>query len=300
MYYLSKGDYDLYIPVTEEKTEGYYGCGLTFPFAENVKEVDARQVRDLDFDIILFQTDRNYLRDQYEILSEEQRRLPRIFLKHDTPPPASYRIAVEDPDVLIVHVTYFNQLMWDNRGLETRVIMHGVSDPGVSWEGNIAKGIVAINNLKARGHILGADVFHEFRKNIPLDIVGLGNEDYGGQEVLHPHLPQFMRRYRFYFSPVRYTSFPLAVCEAMMLGMPVVVLATTELPSFIKDGLNGYIHNNLDYLEKKMQGLLENYDMAARIGAKARETALEYFDLKRFLDEWNAVFEDSITKVKAL
>jgi len=42
--------------------------------------------------------------------------------------------------------------------------------------------------------------------------------------------------YRFFFNPVRYTSLPLAVCEAMTIGMPIVGLATTELVSVIRNG----------------------------------------------------------------
>ena len=39
---------------------------------------------ELDLDCILFQSRRNYLEDQ-EILSPEQRRLPRIYVEHDPP-----------------------------------------------------------------------------------------------------------------------------------------------------------------------------------------------------------------------
>ena len=85
LYYLSQGDYDIYIPITEEKTEGYYGRGETFPFGNNVIEVEASEVKNLSLDCILFQTNKNYLVDQYDILSEEQRKLPRVYLEHDSP-----------------------------------------------------------------------------------------------------------------------------------------------------------------------------------------------------------------------
>src|SRR4051812_32150378 len=85
LYYLSQGDYDIYIPVNNKKNEGYYGRGETFPFGENVIEIPADAVRRMEFDCILFQTNRNYLHDQFEILSEQQRRLPKIYLEHDPP-----------------------------------------------------------------------------------------------------------------------------------------------------------------------------------------------------------------------
>src|SRR5688572_221673 len=85
LYYLSQGNYEIYIPVKESKTEGYYGRGETFPFGANVIEVPAEEVRQLKFDCILFQTNHNYQVDQYQILSEEQRQLPRLYLEHDPP-----------------------------------------------------------------------------------------------------------------------------------------------------------------------------------------------------------------------
>src|SRR5690606_24614252 len=39
LYYLSQGGFELYIPVREDRTEGYYGRGETFPFGANVHEV---------------------------------------------------------------------------------------------------------------------------------------------------------------------------------------------------------------------------------------------------------------------
>jgi len=45
LFYLSQGEYDIYIPVNNEKSEGYYGRGQTFPFGKNVIEVPASEVR---------------------------------------------------------------------------------------------------------------------------------------------------------------------------------------------------------------------------------------------------------------
>lgn len=296
LFYLSQGEYDIYIPVNRKRDEGYYGRGLTFPFGLNVIEVEAEEVKNLNFDIILFQTDKNYLVDQYEILSPSQQKLPRIFLKHDPPHDNYASLVVKDPDILVVHVTYFNRLFWDNNGLETRVIMHGVTDSGVRWNGHLNKGIVVINHLEQRGRVIGSDIFKLVGKEIPLDIIGMGNEALGGKEILHPWLPEFIADYRFFFNPVRYSSLPLALCEAMMVGMPVVALSITELPLILKDGINGFIHNDPGYLISKMKLLLENQNIAAKIGVNARTTAENEFGIKRFINDWNAVFEEVTRK----
>src|SRR5690606_9884945 len=157
LYYLSQGGFELYIPVREDRTEGYYGRGETFPFGANVHEVAIVDVPDLDIDMVLFQTAANFEHDQYEVLSERQRALPKIFLQHDPPwghPTDTLHVAVGG-DVTLVHVTHFNRLMWDNGPLETHVIEHGVVDPGHTYTGELERGLVIINNLPQRGRMLG-------------------------------------------------------------------------------------------------------------------------------------------------
>ena len=168
LYYLSQGNYELYIPVTAERTEGYVGRGETFPFGNNVIEVPASMVKDLDFDVVVFQTNKNYLQDQFDILSEKQQQLPAIYLEHDPPRqhPTDTRHIVNDLRVLIVHVTHFNKLMWDNGSSKSIVIDHGVIDPLIPYTGEIEKGIVVINNLPSRGRLIGLDIFNEVRKHI--------------------------------------------------------------------------------------------------------------------------------------
>lgn len=293
LYYLSQGDYELYIPVNKERTEGYYGRGTTFPFGHNVHEVDVEDVRMLDLDLILFQTATNYQRDQYKVLSPYQRELPKIYLQHDPPwghPTDTKHIACRSGDVTLVHVTYFNQLMWDNGSLDARVIEHGVVDRGYTYSGELDKGLVIINNLPQRGRMLGFDLFLELRKHIPLDLVGMGTGSYGLSEVLHPDLPAFAGKYRFLFNPIRYTSMGLAVCEAMTYGLPVIGLATTEMGRHIREGFNGFLDLDPKSLTDKMVFMLENHDLAKSMGANARRYALERFSIRRFVQEWESLF----------
>lgn len=298
LYYLSQGPYTIYIPVTESrKEEGYYGRGETFPFGDNVIEVPVDEVRNLDLDVIVFQTDANYLEHQYEILSEAQRSLPKIYIEHDPPwaHPANEKHIVDDPEMTLVHVTHYNRLMWDNNRTPTRVIEHGVRVPeNIPYSGEKARGVVVINNLPQRGRMLGLDIFQKVREHVPIDLVGMGTGDLGLGEVLHPQLPQFLSQYRFYLHPVRYTSLGLSVCESMMLGVPVVGLATTELPTIIHNGVSGFVHTDVDYLIEKMQLLLNDRQLAETMGAAGKEIAQQKFNIQRFTTDWNALFEGLI------
>jgi len=292
LFYLSQGDYDIFIPVNTEKSDGYYGRGETFPFGDNVYEVPVAEVREMEFDVILFQTDDNYFIDQYQILSDVQRKIPRVYLEHDPPwdHPTNAKHPVNDPDVVLVHVTHFNELMWDNQNQATYVIEHGVTESNVKYSGRINRGIVVINNLPERGRLLGFDIFKEVGKHIPLDLAGMGTEAFGIGEVLHPQLPDFISQYRFFFNPIRYTSLGLAVCEAMMLGMPVVGLATTEMAASIRNGYSGFTDTNISQLIDKMHILINNKDLAMEIGGNAKEVARSKFSITRFTKEWENLF----------
>src|SRR5438105_3021042 len=283
LYYLSQAKAEFYLPVKPDRPHGYGGRGSTFPFGANVHNVPVEAVRDLRLDCILFQAHRHYLEDQYEILSESQRRLPCIFLEHDPPrqSPTDTPHPVDDPDTLLVHVTHFNNLMWDSGRTPTRVIEHGVMVPErVRYSGELERGIVVVNHLKRRGRRLGADIFADVRRQVPLDLVGMESENLDGLgEVQPPELAAFEARYRFFFNPIRYTSLGLAVLEAMMLGMPVIGLATTEMVTVIRDGVSGYLDTNVERLIARMRELLHSLADARRLGEGAREVARERFNI---------------------
>lgn len=294
LYYLTQAPHDFYVMSKPDRPPGYGGrCGH-IPWGDNVIDMPVAEVKDHEFDLILFQDDDQYLKDQHTYLSEGQRRLPKIYIEHDTPRehPTDMPHPVDDPSVLLVHVTHFNRLMWNNGRTPTRVVEHGVLAPrDVSYRGDKACGLVVINNIATRGRRLGHDVFLQARERIPLDLVGMGALEAGGiGEIEHAQLPAFSSQYRFFFNPIRYTSLGLAVIEAMMIGLPVVGLATTEMSTVIDNGVSGYVDTNVDALIERMQALIDDPQLARRLGEGARRYASERFHIDRFVDDWNQAF----------
>jgi hypothetical protein len=294
LYYLSQVPYDFYVPVQAGRPPGYGGRAGAFAWPDNLHEVPDDEVKHLSLDAVLFQARRHYLEDQFTLLSPEQRRLPRLYLEHDPPRehPTDTRHPVDDPDVLLVHVTHFNALMWDKGRTPTRVIEHGVViPPDVHYTGTLPRGAVVINNLRSRGRRLGADVFDRVRTEIPLDLIGMDSRAMGGiGEVPPPDLPAMVSRYRFFFNPIRYTSLGLAVCEAMMVGLPIVGLATSEMVTVVEHGVSGYLDTNVDRLIPRMRDLLRDPAEAQRLGAGARRHARERFGIERFIRDWTDAF----------
>lgn len=300
---LARLDHEWYLPVKPDHPVGYSGRGPTFDLPDYVREVPAERVRDLNLDLVIHQTPQNYRQDQYEILTPAQRRLPRIYLEHNTPRPHPVEThhPVDDPYTLLVHVTQFNRLMWEHGRTPTVVIEHSVAiDPSVAYSGHLERGITVVNGMQRRPRIAGYDLFLQAREHVPLDVAGMETEEFGGLgDIPYRDLHRRVAAYRFLFSPMRYTSLPLAVIEAMTIGMPVVALATTAVPTAIEDGRTGYISCDLDELIQRMRVLLADTALARRLGGQAHEVARARFGLDRFIRDWNAAFQHAIALQQA-
>ncbi len=172
------------------------------------------------------------------------------------------------------------------------VIEHSVAiDPSIRYSGHRESGITVVNGMQKRPRIAGYDVFLQARQAVPLDAAGMETEAFGGLgDVPYRDLHRLVADYRFLFSPIRYTSLPLAVIEAMTIGMPVVALETTELPTVISHGETGYISCNVDELIRCMRFLLSDREEACRLGRNAQVVARERFGLDRFIRDWNEAF----------
>lgn len=294
LYYLSQVPHTFCVPVDAARSPGYAGRAGRLPWGDNLVEVPVERLREERFDVVLFQSRSAWERDQHALLGEAQRRLPRIYLEHDPPQehPTNTRHFVDDPDVLLVHCTHFNRLMWDSGRTPSTVVEHGVVLPRpASYSGELERGIAVVNHLAKRGRRLGADVFLAAREQVPLDLVGMDAERSGGLgEVGNLELPAFLARYRFYFHPIRWTSLGLALIEAMMVGLPVVGLATTELAAVIRNGENGFADTAPERLVEAMRRLLADPGLAREIGAAGRREAEQRFGIDRFVADWLDVF----------
>jgi len=296
LYYLSQVPHDFLLVTRPGYPPGYAGVGGQLPWGGNVSEVPYDDVPHTQFDCVLYQHRDHYAKDRLSLLTEAQRKLPAIYLEHDPPQehPTNTLHPVQDAGTLLVHVTPFNALMWDSGVTPARVIDHGVVvDDSVRYTGELARGISVVNHLAKRGRRLGADVFAEASRQVPIDLVGMDAEAAGGLgEIPNPELAAFISRYRFFFHPIRYTSLGLAVVEAMSIGMPVVGLATTELVTVIRNGVNGYVDTRVEGLVDVMRALLEDPRLAASWGKAAAKEARERFGIERFVHDWQGAFRE--------
>jgi glycosyltransferase involved in cell wall biosynthesis len=291
-----QGPHTYYIPVLPGRGPDGRGRARTWNWPQNAVEVGPDELRDLDVDVVVAQRPHEVEELVPQWLGRTPGRdVPTVFLEHNAPQGriAEMRHPLADrPDVTIVHVTHFNQLFWDCGAARTRVIEHGVVDPGYRYTGELARGAVAINEALRRGRVTGTDLLPRLSAAMPLDLFGIGAGALGGwddppQSVLHAEMP----RRRAYVHPMRWTSLGLSLIEAMQMGMPVVALATTEAVEAVPPGC-GTISTDVERLCDALRRYASDRDAARADGVCARAFALERYGLARFLRAWDELFTE--------
>lgn len=290
MFYLSQVPCEWWLVTRDGHPPGYAGRTPGFPWGANVREIPESQVAEAQVDCVLYQSRRHWEADRHTLLTPAQRELPSIYLEHD--PPQAHPTCTRhwaDAVSLLVHVTPFNALMWDSGGIPTRVVEHAAIVPAdIRCSALRSEGIAVINHLQRRGRRLGADVYRELQRQAPLRLIGMDSASMPGGlgEIAHAQLPAFIAEYRYLLNPIRWTSLGLSVVEAMLLGMPVLGLATTELVSVIENGRNGWLATDPQQLAEVMRRLSADRALALRWGAQARATAQARFGIERFVRDW--------------
>ena len=290
-----QGPHTYLIPVTPDRGPDGRGRARTWDWPETVREVPLDRLAEQDVDVVVLQRPH-----EEDLVRRHLRRdPPKIYLEHDVPwgdVPLTRHPMADRPDVLLVHVTHFNALFWDSGTTPTRVIEHGVVDPGHLWTGDIRHAAVVINEPLRRGRYVGADLLPFLGSWTPLDVFGmkvsrlpgaLGIPTARAFEDLPQHrMHEQLARRRAYLHPFRWTSLGLSLIEAMHLGMPVVVLATTEAHEAVPPEA-GIISTDPDVLDAGLRRLMNDPAEAAERGEAGRAAALERYGLDRFLADWD-------------
>ena len=228
------------------------------------------------------------------------RDVPAIFLEHNTPRtdiPQTRHPLADRPGWLIVHVTHFNAVFWDCAATPTRVIEHGIIDPGLRYRGDLPHQAFVVNEPVRRWRVTGTDLLPGFARR-PVDAFGIDGHllpaalgPKSGEVRFTGNLPpeqlyDALAERRVYLHLNRWTSLGLSLLQAMHLGLPVVVLGTTEAYRAVPPEA-GAVSTDPGELVRAAHRLLDDPDHAAACGRVARQAALQRYGLRRFLADWD-------------
>jgi hypothetical protein len=170
-----------------------------------------------------------------------------------------------------------------------------------NWNGDIAEVMTVGQSMQQRGDFCHFNLFDQATKDLPRKLFGPENENSGieGGVLTYEELKKAYRDYRVFFYTGTYpASYTLGFMEALMTGIPVVALGNElwdtkffkmdvyEVDKIIQNGVNGYVSNNLNDLREAVELLLEDKELARRIGEEGRKTAVSLFDKDIIRSQW--------------
>lgn len=300
-----QGNHTYIVPVIPSRGPDGRGRAMTWKWPASVVECSPEELADAAADVVIVQ-DARQLDLAREWLGQPGRHLPIIWLEHNTPQGPINQMqhpAKDRSDVTVVHVTNTNALFWDTGTARSVVIEHGVIDPGWRWTGEVRRTAVVVNEPLRRWRISGSDLLGRFGTVAGVDLFGMAGLELATAlrnpnwlstyDLSQPALHDELASRRCYLHPFRWTSLGLSLIEAMLLGMPVVALATTEVPDAVPDS-TGIVSNDLDRLRAGVARLHADHEYAAELGQAARRHALDRFSHQRFLAEWDRLLETTV------
>ncbi|MGX7828448.1 glycosyltransferase [Actinokineospora sp. 24-640] len=302
-----RGEHEYLLPTAPGA--GAYGLGRAgrdWPAA--VREVPFAALADEPIDVVVLQRPEEEQLVRGLTGRTPGHDLPAVFLEHNTPKgtvPDTRHPLADRPDLPLVHVTHFNDLMWDCGSTPTTVVEHGVPDPGHLFTGELPAAAVVLNEPVRRGRVTGTDLLPRFAEAGRLDVFGMGlaglNDLVGLDtdalravgDLPSARLHAELARRRVYLHVNRWTSLGLSLLESMHAGLPPVVLGTTEAARAVPPGA-GFVSTRVADLVEAATKLIGDQVLAADTGARAREHALAHHGLAPFLDAWNGVLRHAV------
>ncbi len=287
------GRHEYLIPVLPDRGPDGLGRAQTYTWPDRAVEVTPEEAAEAEVDVVILQRPQELegLAERWLGGRRPGRDVPAIYVEHNAPQGRIAEMrhpAADRPDLMLVHVTHFNYLFWDAGSTPTRVVEHGIVDPGYRYTGELGRAAVVINEAKRRWRVTGTDLLPCLGAEVPLDLFGMKTEPLGGEDLPQAALHDEMARRRVYLHPIRWTSLGLSLLEAMHLGMPVVALATTEVPEAVPLEA-GVVSTRVDVLKRALRLFVNDPDEARSAGKAARAAALSRYGLDRFLSDWDEI-----------
>jgi glycosyltransferase involved in cell wall biosynthesis len=112
----------------------------------------------------------------------------------------------------------------------------------------------------------------------------------------HPEVIERLRGADILCLPSFAEGVPIALMEAMALGLPVLTTRVMGIPELVEDGASGLLvaPGNRDELASALQRLIEDDGLRRALGRAARERVVSQFDLWRSARQLRAAFEDQL------
>ena len=181
------------------------------------------------------------------------------------------------------------------------VVPFGVDpDDYLPYTGEKPCGLRICNFVASRRRILLWDLHEKAFADVPIRLVGHNPGIPGAAASRNwDHLKVLLQSHRFYVhtaDPACEDGYNMATVEAMAAAMPVLTNTNPSCP--IEHGVSGFVSDDPAELGRYARMLLNDRDLAASMGEKARQSALQRFSVDRFRQRFLRAIEKARQKWK--
>lgn len=211
----------------------------------------------------------------------------------------------------LVRYSKMEQNLPDFIGVDAVIPFYKDENEFKGWTGSEKRVINFTQSLKGRGEFCHYNHIMKVFQGFPSLVYGSGNDDLGpmnGGDMPYDIMKGALRENRVFFYggtwPAPYT---LTLIEAMMTGIPVVSIGKKlaenihgvakddvgnffDIPNIITDEVNGYYSDDISILRGRIHRLLNDADLAKKIGDAGRVKAIELFGKNKAKDAWREFF----------
>ncbi|MFM6956199.1 MAG: N-acetyl-alpha-D-glucosaminyl L-malate synthase BshA [Ignavibacteria bacterium] len=180
---------------------------------------------------------------------------------------------------------------------------------------NGEKILMHVSNFRPVKRIIDTiHIAHEVLKSMPIKLVLVGDgpdraeaERVSRELGIHEHvrflgkqnaLPEILSIADIFLMPSQSESFGLAALEAMACGVPVIGTNLGGIPEVITHSENGYIAElgDIKRMAKYAVDLLNHPRRWQEFSTKARERAVEYFDISLIVPQYESLYQSLVQK----
>ncbi|MBI2422351.1 MAG: glycosyltransferase [Candidatus Hydrogenedentes bacterium] len=204
-------------------------------------------------------------------------------------------------DFLKEHFTFLfiSESKRDDYGVPGRVILPGIDvEAWGGYRGDVAQVLRVGNTMRQRNLMFDVDLQEAAVKGLASKVVGVNPEIPGSEAApSFEALQEDYRASRCYLHVSREAfedGYNLAMLEALATGTPVVSLSNPTSP--LTHGADGFLSYDAAELNGYCRALLEDRDLARRIGAQGRETVAAKFPMDRFVAGWCEAIEEAASQ----
>lgn len=114
--------------------------------------------------------------------------------------------------------------------------------------------------------------------------------------VSRERLPELLEQATVYVAPTQYETFGYTILEAMACGVPVVATNVGAIPELVEDGATGLLvpPRDANALADAISDLLADEPRRLKMGERARQKAVECYDLKKIVLRNLAVYQRAL------